>query len=170
MAFDLWTHQYCLSCDKQVQTDGAAYCSESCRLADQEKADHDKTLTPSSQASSPAYSPSGYPWSTTQSSPASSGLKFYLAPAYDFSNAQPYGNASVRSHHFEPVSTNSTTETSSRTLPRSLTPSSSHSSLCSMQSTSTTAESAQLSERSRQELTAYAISLEHVRLQRRRSY
>lgn len=33
MAFEIqWDHQFCLACDRQ--TDGATYCSESCRLAD----------------------------------------------------------------------------------------------------------------------------------------
>lgn len=153
MTFDLWTHSFCLACDKQVQTDGAAYCSESCRLADFEK-----TSTPSSQASSPGFAPSTYPWSTKSTS------KLNLAPAYDFTNTQSYGNASSRqqpprmSYDYSAPTT------------RALSPSSSHSSLCSMQSTSTTGEGRQLSEKSRQELRAYAVSFEHVRMQRRRSY
>lgn len=151
MTFDLWTHSFCLACDKQVQTDGAAYCSESCRLADFEK-----TSTPSSQASSPGFTPTTYPWSTTSSS------KFTLSPAYDFANAQPYGTASRQQ------SSRMSYDYSAPT--RALSPSSSHSSLCSMQSTSTTGEGKQLSDKARQELRAYAVSFEHVRMQRRRSY
>ena len=152
MTFDLWTHSFCLACDKQVQTDGAAYCSESCRLADFEK-----TSTPSSQASSPGFTPQSYPWSTTSSS------KFNLSPAYDFTNAQPYGTRQQPSRLSYDYSAASQTT-------RALSPSSSHSSLCSMQSTSTTGEAQQLSEKARQELRAYAVSFEHVRMQRRRSY
>ncbi|TWU78781.1 hypothetical protein ED733_006954 [Metarhizium rileyi] len=170
MAFNLWTHQFCLACDKQVQADGAAYCSESCRLADQEKT----STTSSSQASSPACTPAGYPWSTPSSclTPRSSSSrpKFYLSPAYDFSNAQPYGTASVRSLSLSSSHTASASEQSISTYAGILTPSSSHSSLCSLQSTSTTGESSQLSDKAKQELKAYAISFEHVRLQRRRSY
>lgn len=166
MAFNLWSHQFCLACDKQVQADGAAYCSESCRLADQEK-----TSTPSSQASSPGFAPAGYPWSAPSPSlplrSSSSRPKFYLSPAYDFTNAQPYGTASARSLS---LSSNYTASDSSSTFARNLTPSSSHSSLCSLQSTSTSGESTQLSDKAKQELKAYAISFEHVRLQRRRSY
>ncbi|QUC23950.1 uncharacterized protein UV8b_08191 [Ustilaginoidea virens] len=181
MAFNLWIHQFCLACDKQVQVDGAAYCSESCRLADQEK-----TSTPSSQASSPALTPPGYPWSTLSSSSSSSSSsscppssssprsRFYLSPAYDFSNAQPYGTACVRNQPNPPLGSNATgfasAATATSSLTRNLTPSSSHSSLCSMQSTSTTGESSHLSDTAKQELKAYAISFEHVRLQRRRSY
>lgn len=154
---DLWTHSFCLACDKQVQTDGAAYCSESCRLADFET-----TSTPSSQASSPGLTPPSYPWSTRSSPPS----KFYLSPAYDFANAQPYGSTPVRQQTFKIPTYNSTASTAAR----SLTPSSSHSSLCSMQSTSTTGETSQLSDKARQELRAYAVSFEQVRMQRRRSY
>ncbi|GAB0136084.1 hypothetical protein EsDP_00004401 [Epichloe bromicola] len=168
MAFNLWAHQFCLACDKQVQSDGAAYCSESCRLADQEKGS-----TPSSQASSPGFAPSGFSWSGPPSPSTTSKPKFYLSLAYDFGNAQPYGTGPIRS---QPSSSSSYTasisdsSTSDSTFTRNLSPSSSHSSLCSMQSASTTGEPKHLSDTAKQELKAYAISFEHVRLQRRRSY
>ncbi|KAH7165115.1 hypothetical protein DER46DRAFT_685216 [Fusarium sp. MPI-SDFR-AT-0072] len=53
MAFDLWTHQFCLACDKQVQSDAATYCSEPCQMIDSEGA----TLPPSSQVSSLGFPP-----------------------------------------------------------------------------------------------------------------
>ncbi|KAG5989738.1 hypothetical protein E4U54_004256 [Claviceps lovelessii] len=169
MACNSWAHQFCLACDKQIQSDGAAYCSEACRLADQEN-----KSTSSSQSSSPSFTPSGYPWSGTFSSstvsPSSppSKPKFYLSPAYDFSNARPYGSTM---HIGSPsLSSNPTASMSeSSTFTRNLSPSSSYSSLCSMQSTSTTSETNHLSDTAKQELKAYAISFEHVRLQRRRS-
>ncbi|KAG6037951.1 hypothetical protein E4U41_004634 [Claviceps citrina] len=163
-----WAHQFCLACDKQVLSDGAAYCSESCRLRDQEK-----SSTSSSQASSPTLTPSGYPWSsappssTTSASSPPSRHGFYLSPAYDFSNAQPYGSISVGSQ--TPRSNHAASMSESSTVTRNLSPSSSHSSLCSLQSTATTAEPSHLSDNAKQELKAYAISFEHVRLQRRRS-
>lgn len=144
---DLWTHSFCLACDKQVHSSTEAYCSESCRLAD-----FDKNSTPSSQASSPGFSPPSYPWTSKSNA---SGM--YLSPAYDFNNAKPYGTAS------KPTKTEQLTA-------RSLTPSSSHSSLCSMQSTSTTGELSLLSDKARKELRAYAVSFDAVRMQRRRSY
>ncbi|KAH7155053.1 hypothetical protein B0J13DRAFT_216064 [Dactylonectria estremocensis] len=147
---DDWTHSFCLACDKQVHTASDAYCSESCRLADFEK-----TSTPSSQASSPGFTPPGYPWTTRSASNAG----FFLSPAYDFTNAKPYGTT-LHQQSAKP------TEHSARVL----TPSSSHSSLCSMQSTSTTGESGQLSDKTKRELRAYAVSFEQVRMQRRRSY
>lgn len=156
MSSDLsWEHQFCLSCDRQ--TDGPAYCSESCRLSDFEK-----SSTTGSPASSPSLASQNFGWSTSKGH-----SKLYLAPAYDFSNAQPYGStprpqqSHSHSHQF----------TKPSNYGRTLTPSSSHSSLCSIQSTSSTgSEGRQLSEKSRKQLQDYASSFEHARLQRRRSY
>ncbi|KAK7948319.1 uncharacterized protein PG986_009205 [Apiospora aurea] len=133
MSFDqTWDHQFCLSCDRQ--TDGATYCSESCRLSDFE-------------SSSP---------STMMSTGASS-------PAYDFSNAQPYGST--------PQPQSSLAQRSELTSGRALTPSSSHSSLCSLQSNSSTgSDSKRLSEKAKKQLRDYASSFEHAKVQRRRSY
>ncbi|KAJ3517724.1 hypothetical protein NM208_g14664 [Fusarium decemcellulare] len=156
MDFDSWAHSFCLACDKQVQSSADAYCSESCRLADFEK-----TSTTTSQASSPGLTSPSYPWSSK-----SSGSGFYLSPAYDFSNAKPYGARHMSQPSYKPYGTEQSTASNTR----SLTPSSSHSSLCSMQSTSTTGEPNQLSDKARKELRAYAVSFEQVRMQRRRSY
>jgi hypothetical protein len=155
---DLWSHQFCLACDKQVEIDGAAYCSEACRLTELES-----TSTPSSEASSPGLSPSSSPWSTSSKQTS----KFYLSPAYDFGHAQPYRTTSTQQPASAHYST-SAAPSKATGFGRTLTPSSSHSSLCSMQSTGS--ESSQLSDRARQELQAYAVSFEHVRTQRRRSY
>lgn len=167
MALDLWTHQFCLACDKQVQSDGAAYCSESCRLAD-----HEWTSTPSSQASSPGISsPSnGYPWSTptTASTTPSTRHGFQLPPAFDFgSHLRGKATHNYRSRVGLYLGDSSALDASASNL----TPSSSHSSLCSMESTTSSVDSTtQLSDKSRQELKAYAISFEQVRIQRRRTY
>ncbi|GJN74434.1 life-span regulatory factor domain-containing protein [Purpureocillium lilacinum] len=168
MAFDLWTHQFCLACDKQVQSDGA-YCSEACRLADQEK-----TSTPSSQASSPGCSPPsyGYPWSAPAPTMSARSTRpgLYLSPPYDFQNPQPYGTAPVARGYLSKYASGDRFTTTSSSA-SNLSPSSSHTSLCSMQSTSSSStDGSRLSDRSRQELKAYAISFEQVRLQRRRSY
>jgi hypothetical protein len=164
MAFeDVWTHQYCLTCDKQVQVDGAAYCSEACRLAEAER-----SSTPSSQASSPGFSPSAWTTPATTASPASrQPNRLFLSPAYDFANAQPYGSTPAPQSYFS----HNYSLASERTRPvaRSLTPSSSHASLCSMQSTSST-DPNHLSDKARKELQAYAATFEQVRLARRRSH
>jgi hypothetical protein len=162
-----WDHQFCLGCDKQVHVDSDAYCSESCRLADLERPSFPAS---SSQASSPGLAPSS--WSSSPSRP-SSHTKFYLSPAYDFSNAQPYGTTPATSTSFLDAFAAGRSERASspcRAHGRQLSPSSSHSSLCSMQSTSSTTEASQLSDKARKELRAYAVSFEQVRLQRRRSY
>ncbi|ROT39362.1 hypothetical protein SODALDRAFT_332804 [Sodiomyces alkalinus F11] len=157
---DLWTHEFCLGCDKQ--TDGTAYCSESCRLADFEKTSMSSsmpgidTLTTSSCSS---YSGTG-----KQQQPG----RFYLSPAIDFTNPQPFSTTPPAS-----PSDISSRKTSPTTLngPRTLSTSSSNTSLCSMQSsTSSNSDSSQLPEKTRQELHGYAASFDNVRLQRRRSY
>ncbi|KAK3314983.1 hypothetical protein B0H66DRAFT_329276 [Apodospora peruviana] len=154
MSFD-WTHQFCLACDKQ--TDGATYCSESCRLADFEKT----SSTPSSGPSSPALNGPPYQWSLSR--PTTTSTKFYLSPAYDFSSPQPSRT---------PKHTTSSPVDATRTPSgHVLSPSNSHTSLCSMRSSSSAGlDAAQLSERAARELRAYAHSFESVRLQRRRSH
>ncbi|KAL8288074.1 hypothetical protein RB601_004471 [Gaeumannomyces tritici] len=143
MALDIqWDHQFCLACDKQ--TDGATYCSESCRLADYEKT----SSAASSGASSPALPGPHHAWGFSSSSSHASGL--YLSPALDFLS-----------------------QSSARSSARPLSPSSSHSSLSSMGSSNAARasnEAHQLSEKARRELRAYASTFEQVRLQRRRSY
>ena len=171
MSFDpQWDHQFCLACDKQ--TDGATYCSESCRLADFEKT---SSSSPSSGSSSPGLAGPPPAW-TSYPKPAPSGNKFYLSPAYDFSNAQPYGSTPASTHSFSlherqlrPVG-HRTPAGLAAAPERLLSPSSSHSSLSSVRSTATAADGSRLSEKARSELRAYAISFEQVRLQRRRSY
>ncbi|KAJ2893860.1 uncharacterized protein MKZ38_008147 [Zalerion maritima] len=153
MSFD-WDHQYCLACDRQ--TDGAVYCSESCKLAD-----YEKTSAPSSGGSSPTLGFQPASWTTAPRQQS----KFYLSPAYDFSKPTPYGTT-PQSHSFL-----STQSPASLPTNRRLTPSNSHSSLCSMQSSSSTgSEAPQLSDKATRELRAYASSFEQVRTQRRRSY
>ena len=156
MSFD-WTHQFCLACDKQ--TDGATYCSESCRLADYEKT---SASTPSSGPSSPAFAAPSYQW--TFPKPAASSTKFYLSPAYDFSSPQVSGKPLQHSA----AAPADMMRTASGPV---LSPSTSHTSLCSIRSSSSAAlDAAQLSEKAARELRAYARSFESVRLQRRRSH
>jgi hypothetical protein len=153
MSFD-WTHQFCLTCDKQ--TDGATYCSESCRLAD-----YDKTSAPSSGPSSPAFASPSYQWSFSK--PAATSTKFYLSPAYDFSSPQLSGRT---------LQQGSVPATDlSRSAHPVLSPSTSHTSLCSIRSNSSAGlDAAHLSDKQARELRAYARSFESVRLQRRRSH
>ena len=152
MSFD-WTHQFCLACDKQ--TDGATYCSESCRLADYKKT----ASTPSSGSSSPALMEPSY--QCCFATPATTSTKFYLSPAFDFSTPQLSGK-SLQYCAVLPARTCSGP---------ALSPSTSHTSLCSMRSNSSAGlDAAQLSDKAARELRAYAHSFESVRLQRRRSH
>lgn len=163
--FDSWAHQYCLVCDKQVQVDNDVYCSESCRLAEFEKT---SPSTPSSRSVTPGMTPVAQSsWGPASSKPAA---RFYLSPAYDFSNAQPYGSTPSQAAYFSRHYSMSVEPTTSTLPTRSLSPSSSHSSLCSMQSNTSTNDANRLSDKARKELRAYAVSFEHVRMQRRRSY
>ncbi|KAI0596051.1 hypothetical protein F4775DRAFT_566285 [Biscogniauxia sp. FL1348] len=157
MSADLsWEPEYCLACDRQ--TDGATYCSEACRLSDFENS--------SSTASTPASSPGPGGPSTFNWTAPRPQAKFYLPPAYDFTNAQPYGSTPLPQSY---LSHRSESTTSSA---RVLTPSSSHSSLCSLRSTSSSgSDSQQLSDKAKKQLRDYASSFENARLQqRRRSY
>ncbi|RFU31889.1 hypothetical protein B7463_g4448, partial [Scytalidium lignicola] len=155
MTWDMdWSPDFCLACDRQ--TDGKAYCSEACRLSEYEGA-HGST------ASSPA--PSRNSW------PSHKGNGFYLPPAYNFSTARPYGTTpSPRASYFPKTSRPQSSLEPLSTRP-TLTPSSSQSSLFSMQSTasSSISEPLQLSEESRKALKAYASSFDQSRYQRRGS-
>ena len=160
MSFDMdWSPDFCLACDKQ--TDGNVYCSEACRLAE-----YEKSSNAGSTASSPT-SPRGLSWPTTR--PSNNG--FYMEPAYNFSNAQPYGTTpSPRTSHLYRPSRPQSSPVIFNTKPV-LTPSSSQSSLFSMQSStsSTAAEPIQLSDESRKALRAYASSFDQSRYSRRQS-
>ena len=118
-------NDFCLSCDRQIAENGV-YCSQSCRLADLEKAGRSDAQTPSQLSSS-------------ASSSSSSNNGFYLPPAVNFS---AYKAPTTRGFDVGPSSTYhyySTTNgayfappTVARPSPqRSLTPSSSRSSLAS---------------------------------------
>lgn len=161
MSFDMdWSPDFCLACDKQ--TDGNVYCSEACRLAEYEKSSSNAGST----ASSPT-SPQALSWPTTR--PSNNG--FYMEPAYNFSNARAYGTTpSPRTSHFYRPSRPQSSPVIFNTKPV-LTPSSSQSSLFSMQSStsSTAAEPIQLSDESRKALRAYASSFDQSRYSRRQS-
>jgi hypothetical protein len=163
MSFNMdWSPDFCLACDRQ--TDGNVYCSEACRLAEYEKSSSNAGST----ASSPT-SPRGVSWPTARRS----NNGFYMEPAYNFSNAQPYGTtSSPRTSHFYQPSKPQASPITYNSKPV-LTPSSSQSSLFSMQSTSTTTSTAvepsQLSDESRKALRAYASSFDQSRYSRRQS-
>lgn len=194
MASELqWVHQYCLTCDQQ--TDGATYCSESCRLADYEEAT--QFSPPTSGPGSPSWAPTGistYPWSMGAPSARSRQL-FTLTPNYDFQSQQSQSASTSKPQPTSSLSLPPTTATTTVTYHHVLSPSSSQTSLSSMRSstsstsgalgalsafahgsasqslsssssTAATSTSSDLSQRVRSELRKYASSLEQGRHQR----
>lgn len=161
MTIDMdWSPSFCLACDRQ--TDGNVYCSEACRLAEYEVASN-----AGSTASSPTSPRGPVAWSTKKPSNG-----FFMEPAYNFSNAQPYGTTpSPRTSYFYQPSRPQSSPATLASRPV-LTPSSSQSSLFSMRSThssTSSSEPVQLSDESRKALRAYASSFDQSRYSRRQS-
>jgi hypothetical protein len=121
-----WSHDFCLSCDRQME--GGTYCSQACRLADLEKAGQQQSAQLSSSASSTSSSNNG----------------FYLPPAVNFSQykapstSRGFDMAPPSPYHYYTTTNGSyfAPPTAGQTSQRSLTPSSSRSSLSSNSSTS----------------------------------
>lgn len=164
-----WSPDFCLSCDRQ-SVNGGAYCSQSCRLADLERASGG-----SSAASSPKTSPTS--WTT----PTPQGNGFYLPPALNFSamsgrqassaSSSPRGSISSSSstvYQQQPARSGCTSASYSQNGQTStLYSSPSRTSLSSMQSTSQQ-DSGYLSDKARNELRDYASSFDLVRDWKRR--
>jgi len=152
-----WSPDFCLSCDRQI-AEGGAYCSQACRLADLEKAS--TTGQTSSQLSSSA------------SSTSSSTNGFYLPPAVNFSAyKQPTPSRGFdTSYYYSPTTSGayfappaSTASGQSQSQQRSLTPSSSRSSLASSHS-----QQPGISAQAANQLNHYVRSFDQVREIRRR--
>ena len=149
-----WSLDYCLACDKQ--TSGGAYCSQSCRLADLE------TSSTWAGPSSPTNT-----FTPSSASDTHRGSGFYLSPAINFqayktSTTQARTQPTLQSSYF---STNYTFQPAST---KSLTPSTSRSSLSSNASDSS--QHSQLSEQIHNELRAYSNSFDTTRNWRRRTW
>ncbi|KAI9893202.1 MAG: hypothetical protein M1814_000329 [Vezdaea aestivalis] len=145
-----WTPDFCLSCDRQIP--GGVYCSQSCRLADLERA---------STGSEPA-SPLQFTSTTSSfsSPPRSKGL--HLPPRLNFDAYRSKSSAQA-----SPSTTSPTTNQPSKsTVLQSF---SSTTSLSSMGSSSTQAqEVGYLSEQAKAELRDYSSSFDRVRDWKRR--
>lgn len=147
-----WSLDYCLACDKQTQ--GEAYCSQSCRLAD---------LEASSDWSGPTSA------TTNSSFEANKGSGFYLSPAINFSAYKTSTTlfSYAASQATSTLTTYFTSHTSTQLAStKTLTPSSSSSSLSSTKSVSSQAN--HLSEQARNELLRYTNSFDNVRNWKRR--
>jgi hypothetical protein len=145
-------HDFCLACDRE-STSGP-YCSQACRLADLEKA---------SPPQSPTY-PSSSPQSTV-SSRLGSGSGFVLAPPYKFPQ-RATGSRSASSEASRPQSSSTDSIRKTQQQQRSLTPSSSRSSLSSNMSLSS---GTIISEQARQELQEYFDYFAASRASKRRT-
>ncbi|MCJ1412370.1 hypothetical protein MMC19_006464 [Ptychographa xylographoides] len=153
-----WSLDYCLACDRQ--TAGEAYCSQVCRLADLESS------AAGSEPASPTHCHPA-PWTVTSRSPVAG---FFLPPAFNFaayrsaSAPLPATSRPRSTHTFS--SPTSPTHSRFASSPRILTPSSSRSSLTSVQSVSSQGEF--ISRQARIELRDYTNSFDQVRDWRRR--
>lgn len=169
-----WTLDYCLSCDRQIpqSVNGSssncarAYCSQSCHLADIERA---------SPSSSSASSPTTTTTTTTQyHHPSSKSILAYLPPAIEF---PPYlSSSSQRRRPSPPPPVQITSSTFRNPKLYNSSSISSLSSVNSYNSSSTTPPSTPstnrdhglLSEKVRNELREYAGSFDHIRDWKRR--
>ncbi|KAK6359551.1 hypothetical protein TWF696_000704 [Orbilia brochopaga] len=150
-----WSLDYCLACDREAPN-GAAYCSQACRLSDLERASYS-----ASASSSPKE-----PTAPTNSSSAAPG-GFYLPPALNFS--------ALRTSHEQSPSDSSPVFSMpgwngrKGSLASNLHPSPSRTSLSSMPSQqSSSFEQAYLSAKAARELSDYANSFDQVRDNKRR--
>lgn len=152
-----WSHDFCLSCDRQI-AEGGTYCSQACRLADLEKAGSNDPQTPSQLSSS-------------ASSSSSSTHGFYLPPPVNFS---AYKGPSTQSRGFDMgyyhpanaayyAQSAANTAASRQSQQRSLTPSSSRSSLA-----SSTLQPTGISAQAASQLNNYVRSFDQVRDIKRR--
>jgi len=148
-------NDFCLSCDRQIAENGV-YCSQSCRLADLER------------AGSTAQAPSQLSSSASSSSSSNSG--FYLAPAINFSayKAASTSHAAPSSpYHYYPTTSGNyfaPPSASKQSPQRSLTPSSSRSSLASSSSRSQSG----ISQQAATQLNSYVRSFDQTRDVKRR--
>jgi len=172
-----WDHDICLSCDRQT-ADGEKFCSQTCRLADLERAGQSEPATPSSLSAQS----SG--WTSWQLPAASASVRpqFQLAPAVNFSAfkssanvesppASPRSRMPARQHSTSYFSQPTTSSTAyAQPSSRGLTSSPSRSSLSSISSsmTSSTVATPGLSEQALTHLRDYSGAFDTVRDWKRR--
>jgi len=146
-----WSLDYCLTCDREAPN-GAAYCSQACRLADMERA-----------------SCSSSPKTATSTSTAGAPGGFYLPPALNFSSLrmQESSGSPTRSNSAWAQSSQSNARKSSASS-ANLHSSPSRTSLSSMPSQHSPFEQTYLSEKALRELNDYANAFDQVRDYKRR--
>lgn len=165
MAIEMdWSPDYCLSCDRQISQSGhGAYCSQSCRLADLERA----------SSNSGSSSPTTAPTSSWQNSNMGTSAGFYLPPPLNFSAMSGRQSSSAASSPVSRSPLSSTPPNHYSTSPYASRPSQlytspSRTSLSSLNSYNGQQEPAVLSDKVKSELRDYASSFDHVRDWKRR--
>jgi len=155
-------HDFCLGCDRESAN--GPYCSQSCRLADLERA----TTSPPSSPTSPSLARSR---STSQST--TSPAAYVLAPAYKFQERSPYDShpreesRPQTSYFMQSPARNQYDDTGAPQ--RCLTPSSSRTSLSSTSSVTSAASPGGISAQAKLELQNYFNSFEQAKAAKRRS-
>ncbi|KAK4549948.1 hypothetical protein LTR36_005249 [Oleoguttula mirabilis] len=156
---------FCLSCDNQSN---GAYCSQTCRLADLEKA---STSAPTSPMSPSAPSQARMSWQSTTST---SGSAFVLPPAYNFSEKVASQSPNASTHAFQSQTSYFMRSPAQQSFDqaaasqRALTPSSSRTSLSSTMSDATASSSGGISHQARLELEDYFSSFHQAKAAKRR--
>ena len=170
-----WSPDFCLACDRQ--TSGEAYCSQSCRLADIENSNGSEPVSPTGVTAPASWAPSNLARRSA----------FYLPPPVNFDayrgklpskRSSATTNTSrlppslpAKTSYLTAIPFRSRTASSpvaaKGSSPGGLTPSSSGSSLSSMQS-AISSEAGSLSDQARSELRGYANSFDQVRDWKRR--
>ncbi|KAF3936452.1 hypothetical protein ABW19_dt0206462 [Dactylella cylindrospora] len=149
-----WSLDYCLSCDREAPN-GAAYCSQACRLADMERA-----------------SCSSSPKTATSTSTVGAPGGFYLPPALNFSSYTRSQEAAVGSPRstsaWPPAPPTQQNPRKGSATSANLHPSPSRTSLSSMPSQHSPFEQSYLSEKALRELNDYANAFDQVRDYKRR--
>jgi len=156
-------HDFCLACDKQSN---GPYCSQTCRLADLERASNSTPTTPISP-SAPTHS--RLSWASTTSASSSA---YVLSPAYNFTDKagpqSPTHDYQPQTSYFMKSPAQASCDQPESSSRRSITPSSSRSSLTSTTSDASSTANGGLSEQARQELQGYFSSFSQAKSAKRR--
>jgi hypothetical protein len=176
----VWSLDFCLSCDRQIsQSENGAYCSQSCHLADLERASTGPASPASYVSSSSAHSQTTPPPSAGFYLPPALSFTSSMSSTRQFSSSSPYSAPALRSpissHHPHHHSFTPTALTSPRSFDErkpKLYNSPSRSSLSSLNSSghsdTSSSSSTGMSEKVKNELREYAGSFDHIRDWKRR--
>ncbi|CAK4010074.1 Hypothetical predicted protein [Lecanosticta acicola] len=147
-------HDFCLFCDRD--SPDAPYCSQQCKLADLERANHSNPASPTTSPTSPTSPTSRRPWHSSSSAYKLDSLHQQTTPTYDTSSS-----SRPRSSYLSFTQMHDQDE-------RLLTPSSSRTSLSST-TTSASLGCQGMSPHAKQQLQEYFSSFDQAKAAKRRS-